>query len=358
MPGFNFADKYKKAAVVISPDILKLRQGPFDKLRVQIDAEMAVDLTRLYFGLPVPAGIGPFVSAFAETDLTFSAVDSEREIAVLAVCLLEAAVSDGKAYAALAPLTASAAGTRAPLLCPEFIEYARHELGKMAIVKPSENLRTLVQNTLPEGLDGREDDEEENDASDAPEAEENTATRALELSQDLAAEVRPVLQELAARVETLQQESDAFWWYVGEWSRSLNRPLDKLEPAARPLVSGFDLGSLARFPAGPAAASAVLYRIVERTGKEDVTIAQAVEAAPSEFGTVVAKREGLRDLCDICPILGAVALASDVGPAPAWKQAYAKKSALNLEIEIEAEELAVQTYREALLLKALMPENE
>jgi len=49
--GFNFADNYRAAGLTTTPDVLRTRQEPFDKLRQAINPQTAIDLTRLYFGL-------------------------------------------------------------------------------------------------------------------------------------------------------------------------------------------------------------------------------------------------------------------------------------------------------------------
>src|SRR5712691_1088577 len=125
MVGFNFADNYKAAGLTPGPDIIRLREEPFDKLRKSIDASTAIGLTRLYFGLPVPDGTDWFRDAFAKADPSFTMVDNEREAAVLSACLLGAVLDDGKVYGGLAPLAAAAAGNRSPLVRPELLEQAR-----------------------------------------------------------------------------------------------------------------------------------------------------------------------------------------------------------------------------------------
>ena len=118
MTGFNLADNYRAAGLTAGPDVLRTRQEPFDKLRKAIDPGTAIDLTRLYFGLPVPRGTDWFRDAFGEADASFSLVDNAREASVLAAGLLESASADGKIYAALAILTTAAGGLREPPVRP------------------------------------------------------------------------------------------------------------------------------------------------------------------------------------------------------------------------------------------------
>ena len=96
MSNFNFGDSYKAAGLNPGPDIIGLRQEPFNQLLEQIDSQMTMDFTRLLYGLPIPRGTEWFREAFAETDPSFSMVDNEREAAVLSACLLNAAIKNHK----------------------------------------------------------------------------------------------------------------------------------------------------------------------------------------------------------------------------------------------------------------------
>ena len=56
MAGFNFADRYKIAGLAPGPEIIGLRQEPFERLRKELTPSRAVELTRLYFGLEPACG--------------------------------------------------------------------------------------------------------------------------------------------------------------------------------------------------------------------------------------------------------------------------------------------------------------
>ena len=61
-----------------SAEVLRTRLKPFDKLRQAIDPPTAIDLTRVYFGLPVPRGTDWFRDAFGATDASFSLIRRSR----------------------------------------------------------------------------------------------------------------------------------------------------------------------------------------------------------------------------------------------------------------------------------------
>ena len=143
MISFNFADQYKAAGLAPGPEIIRLRQEPFNKLRKNIDLLKILNLTRLYFGIPVTDGVDWLRDAFRETDASFSMLENEREVSVLSVCLLAAALEDGHVSAGLSPLVAAAGGYRKPLVSPEFIEDAKQTLALHSVNSRHPALRSL-----------------------------------------------------------------------------------------------------------------------------------------------------------------------------------------------------------------------
>ncbi len=359
MAGFNFADHYRAAGLNPGPDIIRLRQEPFDSLRKDISASDVVGLTRLYFGLPLPAGADWFREAFAETDPSFSMLDNEREAAVLSACLLAAVFEDGDVVAALAPLAASLAGKRVPLVQPQFLEVARSGLHERAVdarlhrdadpklIKPpaKSNTPAAVQELLQ-----------------APEWERAGAILS-QISQEstagttnLATQVRNVVSSLAAQVASLREEVEMLWWYIGGWSRVLDRPFTELEPALAAAMAGLDLAHLTAGEVGPAAAPAILHRLISagRKGKPTkVAIKDAVDAFPAAAAERLSLGDSLRAVADICPVLAAFQKASEIGVGPAWHAAYRNAALADPDTALLPLDLAMQVYREALLLALL-----
>jgi hypothetical protein len=310
--GFNFADSYRAAHLAPGPEILRLRQQPFAVLRDTFDLKRALDLTRLFFDLPVPDGTDWFRSAFAETDDSFSMLDNKREVAVLAACLLEAAIEDGHVMAAVATLATAAAGNRRPLVRPELLEHASQAL----LAQEISNRRTELAN-----LTGQE-----------------------------------ALPSLTKEAANLREEVDILWWFVGGWSQALQCPFGDLNPSLVPVIAGLDLAYLTRGPKGPAAAPAILQRLLtagrkRRVGK--VTIQGAVDALSPDLFERLQLREELKRVPDICPVLTAFSRAHEIGASPVWHNPFRTASRLEPTSAFQPLALAMQAYRETLLLKQL-----
>jgi hypothetical protein len=359
MAGFNFADSYKAANLAPGPEILRLRQEPFAELRATINAQRTLDLTRLYFGLPVPDGTDWFRDAFAGTDDSFSMLDNEREVAVLSSCLLAAAIADGHALAALVLLATAAAGNRQPLLRPEFLDDAREALLDQEIsvrrsgsassepisVPPMSKVPAAATTALAEAPDWAK----------VATLFKQVGTEA-DAAAHLAGKVSSALLSLTAEVANLRQEVDILWWFVGGWSQALERPFGDLDGALAPVMAGLDLAHLTSGPKGPAAAPAVLQRLLtsgRKKRKGEVTIQEAVDAFPPDSFGHLQLREELKRVPDICPVLTALSKAHEIAPSPAWYTSFRTASKLEPTAAFHPLDLAMQVYREMLILKQL-----
>lgn len=360
MAGFNFADSYKAAGLTPGPEVIRLRQEPFDKLRKAIDASTVVGLTRLYFGLPVPDGTDWFRAAFAEADPSFTMLDNEREAAVLSACLLGAALEDGKVCAGLAPLAAGAAGNRSPLVRPDFLEEARKALHDRAVAG---RLRTPVEpqqvtlppeSTVPAAATALA---QGGDWTKAAELFKQVSEESLQGTKNLANQVvHNVVVPLLAEVADLREEVEMLWWYVGGWSCVLERPFTELEPGLAAAMAGLDLARLTKGDVGPAAAPAILQRLIltsRKTGSVKVMIKDAVDGFPGHAFDRLGLGEGLRKVPDVCPVLTAFLKLSEVGEGPAWHGPFKKASHIEATAAFHPLELAMQVYREALLIARL-----
>lgn len=359
MGGFNFADSYKASGLNLGPEIIGLRDKPFEKLRKKIDAQTAVNLARLYFGLPVPGGTDWFRDPFFDADPSFSMVDNEREAAVLAACLLSAAIFDREAAAALAILTSSAGGNRQPLVLPELIEEAREAL--IEIAKNERHHQMIDPKTIK--LPAKTNIHEEVDAlvaapdwNKAAELFKKLSDVSVKGAKNPVLQMQGVLLPLVSKVVDLQEEVAILWWHIGGWSRVLEAPFVGLEPGLAAAMVGLDLADLSQTVAGPAAVSAIIQRTIfaGRGGHvEKASINNAVDALPPEAYEKLELGDELKNLSDVCPVLTGFLKAHEIGESPAWINAFNKAAHFDPSIDFELLDLAMQVYRERSLLSAV-----
>jgi hypothetical protein len=359
MAGLNLADKYRAAGLTPGPEILTLRQEPFDKLRKVVDAKIAVELSRMYFGLASPNSTDWFRDPFHAADNSFSMLDNKRESAVLAAALLEAAFEDGKALAAIAPLATAAFGhrkpTASPALLPQLeqglalraINRRRRERGDPATIKGPAKSKPADAAAFAQSL------------SSSWEKVAAAFNEVQESNRGLAAQVAGVIKPMHDDVADLREEVAMLWWHIGGWSRLLNAPFSEMTAATAAVLAGIDMSDLSRTFEGPVAAPAMLHRTLvagrkQKLGK--VAIKDAVDGIKDADLEKLDFGAALGTAADICPVLTALAKAREIGSGTAWHAAYKKASGMNATAEFSAVDLAVQSFRERMMLVALKSE--
>lgn len=358
MAGFNFADRYRAAGLTPGPEILGLRQEPFEKLRKAIDTKTAVGLSRIYFGLALPNGTDWFRDPFHDADPSFSMLDNQRETAVLAAGLLEASFSDGKILSAIAPLAAAASGLRKPAASPELLAELDRGLACQAISSRQREHGDATAIKLPakSKLPSDFSDTLTNDWKKIGLSIKQVSDESFEASKNIANQVASVVKPMHADIADLREEVAMLWWHLGGWSRILETPFAEMSAATAAVMSGLDMADMSRTYEGPVAAPAILHRTIAvgRKGKlGKVTIQEAVDGLETEaldkldFGTA------LSSVPDICPVLTAFAKARETGKGAAWHPAYKKASGLDADAEFKAIDLAIQAFRERMMLIAL-----
>ncbi|PDT81353.1 hypothetical protein CO676_22800 [Sinorhizobium sp. BJ1] len=336
------------------PDILRLRQEPFDKLRSEMSAEQAVNLARLYFGLPLRGGTDWFRNAFGTTDPSFSLHENEREAAVLAGGLLSAGIDDGLAYCALVVLTTSAAGHRKATVLPYLVGEASRALTDKAIRARQRAASNPAQIRLP--TKGKIASEAQALAQNGQweDLVKKITEEAHEAVKNLANQAAGVTRPLAEDVADLKEEVEMLWWHIGGWSRILECPFSELDLPIAAVLAGIDLANLSRTSIGPAAAPAILQRTIAQGRKakpSKVAVKDVVEGMPEKAFEGIAN-EQLPGKSDICPVLGAFASANAIGKGLAWQASYTKAAGFDPQLAMSPFDLALQAYRESQLLSA------
>jgi len=353
--GFNFADNYRMAGLNPGPDILKLRQDPFEKLRKELTTEMAINLVRLYFGLPLPDGTDWFRDAFGEADLSFSLHENAREAAVLAGGLLSAGIEDGEMYCALATLTTSVSGLRSPQVSLPLVAQAGHALSVQAINDRQRTPSNPEQIKLPPKSKLPAEAETLAGSNQWQELIKKVTDESNEAVKNLANQTAWVTRPLAADVADLREEVAMLWWHIGGWSRILDRPFSELDLSISAMMAGIDLANLSRTSTGPAAAPAILQRTIVagrkiKAGK--IHIKDAIEAMPDEAFEKL-RLDDVVGRWDVFPVLGAFASVKASGKGTAWQPAFLRNAGIDPNFALSPFELALQVYRETQLLSEL-----
>ena len=349
----TFADQYKAAGISPTAELIKVRKPVFDKLRGGLDNGRILDLVRLYFGLTLPENARWFKDPFASADPSFTLIDNAREAAILAYILLSAALEDGKVLAGLAPLTAAAGNARAPSVYPTFLVEAREKLAIKAIELRRLDVLTGTKISVPQSKEPPALESDWNKTAEALKAVNDNAATAL---ANLGKQVQTALVRLSLELTDLREETEMLWWYVGGWSRTYEKPLADFGTPVMPVLAGLDLGRLVRTTLGPVSVSAILYKLLHSSAKTlpvNITIQEAVDALSQEDLSKLQITDVLNKCADLCPVLSAFAKAEEIGPSPSWYTAYQRVVQIDEKTSFKPVDLAVQVFRETLLLKTL-----
>src|SRR5262249_52131277 len=118
---------------------------------------------------------------------------------------------------------------------------------------------------------------------------------------------------------------------------------------------GKELADLVTAP-GPLAAKSFLDKVLSTTGpksyRKAVQLGAAVVATSEGWRRGVSESPGFREIRDLCPVLGAISGSLTTEGDGEWHPAYRKAYRLDPKRKIGAVELAHQTYREWLLVRA------
>lgn len=336
-----------------------LRLEPFDKISEDLDRDRTLDLVRFYFGLPVAGDTGWFSTPFTDADAAFSMITNKREVSIIAMALLanEIAVYEDS-FAALAVLVASALGRREPAVWPQFVEIVSaaardFAISERRVSKPKQiNVRALSDD-----LGGSEEDIIT--AMDL--AQLNTVLKKLnadsqEMDEHLASQVSAGLKLLRDDIATLREEKDMLWWLIGGQSDGLQQPYASMKEGKSAYMIGFDLAKLCRTPFGPYASGYLITKALSE-GRDGKLAKLKVDALPKLFSEdelkIIGHSPEIENLRDLCFLNNAINRANDLGLPNGWKRKYGEDGSLSNNTSFESEEIALQSFREAMLLRTL-----
>ena len=129
----------------------------------------------------------------------------------------------------------------------------------------------------------------------------------------------------------------------------LKEPFENMELGQLAIVAGKELADLTKVEPGPLAAAAFLDRAIRRGGARDVSISlqKAVDATPDKWRKEVTEGKPLAKLEAFCPIHTAL---SEAGKSSQWEEAFTHLVLMDAGTEMRALDVALQMYRECLLL--------
>lgn len=352
MSTYTFADRYAQSALSPSATIITSRQTSADRIVENVTQAQVLDLAATYYGSP-DVNMHWFRDEFAKEDASFSLVNNEREMTVLAALILERLIARERPDVILAIIAGNVSGLRSPADADWLLHATKEALGCLAVTnrEPGE-VETRVNATHNPKLKDEISELAEGDWAGVLAALPKIRAEAQSSDSSVASRTSEGLKALNREVEFLREESQILWWLFSGYSKSLHRSFNTLNAPQAALAGAIDLGVLTTAShLGPIAAPAILERVIGAAKKAKGV--QSIELAKVIDGFSTDDLERLEESSTklpprLAPISTAIRLAKNAGPG-AWHARFLTETGLHASIEIEPSALATQLYHEHLL---------
>ena len=360
MHRLSLADCYGHAG--LSPDAanITLRVKPFNVIVANLTDEMILDLVRFYFGLPTQDTTDWFFVPIVEADPAFSMVTNKREISIIAMALLAHIILNKEnQFAMLAMLVAYTCGKRKPTVYPQFAETVS-AAAKDLMTSHRQSLRAkqIRVKTLSKEL-GASNEElvATNDFVTLNSVLKQINVDSQEMDRHLAQQMNSGLGSIHAEIGNLREETDMLWWLIGGQSHIIEEPYFRMKEGRAAFLIGADLAAMSRTKLGPRASNFLMNKAL-RENRDGKPSKVQIEIFPKLFTidelTDAISPGRIESVRDLCSLYNSVTRAKEVKSHTSWRKMYADDGSISEKTSFDPDELAQQSFRETLLLNALI----
>lgn len=267
----------------------KLRQEAAKSLPKSLNPTQIADLCELYFGFRTKGRESEwFFAPFTQSDDTFSRINNDREIAILAGCYIDQLPSTSAREAKHAIISTAFLGQRLPLFSPERIQILDQALrsGLMLSAVLSKPLDTQAATLI---ADGQPIDQKTI----------NTALKsAIDATSAVATSVTALREGASQSLAQVQRQISTVSWYLGGFSPTAAQRRKALSDDACAFWSAQDLGGLWAGHAVDEATEALLQAANAASKKAVGAFAKTL----AKDAAIVREVEALRDLPLVAPL--------------------------------------------------------
>lgn len=352
---------YGKLGLATQPSLIEARGQGVLAASQGVSAEHVPGLVGCALGLKDVDLDEGFWSFFSEKDPTFDVSPQDREASLLAAstiaCCFETE-NDFKDYLALCLVTASFGGIRPAIADDQLLAKGENALAAAQSLgnKVPDNRKYKVQ---PVAFQQALENLSQPVARQQPGSGLQHAESAL---RELAnyAEVNALASAqndniILEYLRMLESEMRVYWWVTSGWSVDIGKPFASLPPIEAAVRAAKELADKSVTTAGVFAAPALLAMVLEK-GRERVE-----KPLPMAEAATVPDRKWRQEFCaaiaqsavaSLVPVTTALGLAAASDDAPDWQPRFERLTGLSLTTKVSPEQVAIQVYRERLLLSA------
>jgi hypothetical protein len=356
----EFADWYRRVHIDPKSVHLQKRWQAIEAFHQKATAYDLADATRIFFKLSPKDKdfLAMYRAEFKAADDEFSMLDNDAELQVLAGATLANHFDHHNERSILTSLfvvCATCQGARkAPI--PEIVKLAGDTLQTH-----SSSLRASRKKLPLPSLDVNEKLQDLTTTLSAGGANFQS------LHGPLTGVLQPLVQAVSAitnwatrvsRIEELrQEESDVLWWLFGESSRDLGVPFGNLKKPSACIIGAKEFADLTGMLPGPYGVEAYLHKMLTLADLDPnnaVSLSDAAFACPGEWQKQFVMLQLLETVIDLCPVHLAIQKCTEAGgKKTAWHVPFQTASGLKAGLKAKPIGLALQTYRERLLVRTL-----
>jgi hypothetical protein len=342
----NFADWYQPVTFGHDRDTLELRWKGVEAAVEDLDVSQELELVRFVYGRPPesPDFMDVFRKYFKDNDPTFKSSGNDRELQVLAGCVLAIlCIEDYNTKVSVAILTASTCQIRDLKVDIGLVRMATDRVKRAGI--DARKRPSIVKSQI---LSCNETLEEEiqrlNDQPNCP-----TSIAVLQQIgpiQKIANEEIMLLQKV---LNIQDEELQMLWWVIGGWSDMWEKTFTNIESNARPLLLAKEAASMTDQIFESPSLKALFSRVHIGIDTK-LTIPETVNSCGTEYLKMLAPRNTL--CTTIFPLHSAIVRALETNGGSGWITNWSRISDIGKKTQFSSIDLAVQFYRELKLMNS------
>lgn len=372
-----FAHWFKSAAQLgkVPADKYDSRISAILQIADGLDQAKALEIARLYFGLPArdSNAVSDFKQNFVEQDASFDPHDSEFLFQVLAaITLIQLLNRTGNSVSDAVGLAISTRTLQYQkrILPSESVSadltvmaenYLKEEARRVRAVAPITKIVVPDKKLTEPGL---KDLKTQVDQSPSGALALNVAhplfaalqknvstldSRSIEVIQ----KTNDALEAFRSALQASGEETNIVWWLVAGWSSDLDQPYSELTAAQTCLLAAKEVADLTLLQPGPPSAKAFLHRTLKNAQdgppKREFSIKEIVRSVPQNWSLDFANALKDSGIVDFCPLHFAL-LINQEAPDGSWGRRFEKHTGTKASTTFPLVELSYQFYRERILV--------
>lgn len=345
----NFADWYQPVTFGHSNETIELRWEGVNAAFNDLNETMILDLIRLVYGRNVSnkENLTRFREYFKKQDATFKSSGNEKEISVLAGCVLILAISDPEndwGEFAIPITTSSFINQRKHSLDVDLVRLAEDRIENDAALirkRPTiGDLEMVNSDEFAEILEGLQDN------SQLPNVVSSLKSfvKALKIHTEVVQEnIKEHLIQVNRVIDLQDEELQSLWWIIGNRSVLWDESFDKMDEAGKVLLLSKEFTNFSNFIQEPPSIKSLL----EKSGissKKQNTIPDLVNGCSHKQ---LSKLIDTEKICPtISPVSAAIERAVELEGDESWVPVWSKTTGISESAKFPQIEIALQFVRE------------